>query len=155
MLTLGNIWHAGWRHPDQRRAAFDGRIDDWIAETMRWDPSSQNFLRTTTVPIELHGVKIPAGERILLITGSANRDPEVFDNPDAFDMDRDTSASLVFGSGRHHCLGSSLGQLELRIALEEIVGLVADYDIDPERMQRIHSSNNRGFAALTTQVTAR
>ncbi|MFX0578640.1 cytochrome P450 [Nocardia nepalensis] len=155
MLTLGNIWHAGWRHPDQRRAAFDGRIDDWIAESMRWDPSSQNFLRTTTESIELHDVKIPAGERILLITGSANRDPEVFDNPDAFDMDRDTSASLVFGSGRHHCLGSSLGQLELRIALEEIVGLVADYDIDPERMRRIHSSNNRGFAALPTQVTAR
>lgn len=155
MLTLGNIWHAGWRHPDQRRAAFDGRIDDWIAESMRWDPSSQTFLRTTTEPIELHGVKIPAGERILLIAGSANRDPEVFADPDTFDIDRDTGASLVFGSGRHHCLGSSLGQLELRVALEEIVGLVADYDIDAVGIERIHSSNNRGFASLPTLVTPR
>lgn len=70
-------------------------------------------------------------------------------------MDRDTGASLVFGSGRHHCLGSSPGQLELRVALEETVGLVADYDVDAERIERIHSSNNRGFASLPTRVTPR
>ncbi|WP_280274895.1 cytochrome P450 [Nocardia wallacei] len=155
MLTLGNLWHAGWQHPAQRRAAFDGRIDDWIAEGMRYDPPTQSNLRTTTEEVELHGVRIPAGARMLLLTGSANRDPEVFADPDGFDLDRDTGPSLVFGSGRHHCLGSNLGLLELRIALQEIVDRIADYDIDTEGVRRIHSSNNRGFAALPTTVVAR
>ncbi|WP_406231979.1 cytochrome P450 [Nocardia sp. NBC_01009] len=155
MLTLGNTWHAAALHPEQRRKAFDGRIDDWIAESMRYDPSSQTQLRTTTEQIELHGVRIPADARMLLIAGSANRDPEVFDNPDTFDLDRDTSRSLAFGSGRHHCLGSNLALLELRVALKEIVAAVADYEVDTERLRRIHSSNNRGFASLPTTVTVR
>ncbi|WP_238845167.1 cytochrome P450 [Nocardia terpenica] len=155
MLTLGNLWHTAWRHPEQRRAAFGGRIDDWIAEGMRYDPATQTHLRTTTEAVELHGVTIPSGARMLLIAGSANRDPEVFDRPDVFDLDRDTRASLVYGSGRHHCLGSNLGALELRIALEEITTRISDYDIDPDALRRIHSSNNRGFAALPTTVTPR
>ncbi|MBF6548705.1 cytochrome P450 [Nocardia brasiliensis] len=152
MLSLGNIWYSGHRHRAQR--PFE-RLDEWIAETMRWDPSTQTLLRTTTRDIELHGTKIPAGERILLITGSANRDPEVFPEPDTFDLNRDTSASLIFGSGRHHCLGVSLGQLELRTALTELLAAITEYEIDPEGTRRIHSSNNRGFAALPTQVKAR
>jgi cytochrome P450 len=160
MLTLGNVWHTGWLHPDQRREALgsgvrDARIEDWIDEAMRWDPVGQTLLRTTTEPIELHGVSIPAAARILLVTGSANRDPEVFEDPEAFDLDRDTGDALVFGSGRHHCLGSNLGLLELRIALQEIVSRVADYDLDPAGLRRIHASNNRGFAALPTTVTLR
>ncbi|MEV0028329.1 cytochrome P450 [Nocardia sp. NPDC050793] len=155
MLTLGNLWHAAWQHPDQRREAFGGRIDEWIAEGMRYEPATQSQLRSTTEPITLHGVDIPAGARMLLLTGSANRDPEVFADPDAFDLDRDTGAALVFGSGRHHCLGANLAQLELRVALEEIVGTIADYDIDAANLRRIHSSNNRGFASLPTTVTAR
>ncbi|WP_280409050.1 cytochrome P450 [Nocardia brasiliensis] len=152
MLSLGNIWYSGHRHRAQR--PFE-RLDEWIAETMRWDPSTQTLLRTTTRDIELHGTKIPAGERILLMTGSANRDPEVFPEPDTFDLNRDTSASLIFGSGRHHCLGVSLGQLELRTALTELLAAITEYEIDPEGTRRIHSSNNRGFAALPTQVKAR
>ncbi|MFC9999939.1 cytochrome P450 [Nocardia sp. NPDC127526] len=155
MLSLGNIWHAGWLHPDARREALGGRIDDWIAEAMRWDPSTQTQLRTTTEAVELHGVTIPANARILLLTGSANRDPEVFPDPDTFDLDRDTGASLVFGSGRHHCLGSNLGLLELRIALGEIVSAISDYDVDGDGLVRIHASNNRGFASLPTTVTPR
>ncbi|MFF3045228.1 cytochrome P450 [Nocardia sp. NPDC003275] len=155
MLTLGNAWHSAALHPDQRRAAFDGRIDDWIAESMRYDPATQSQLRTTTTPIELHGVEIPAQARILLLSGSAHRDEAVFANPDTFDLDRDTSASLAFGAGRHHCLGMNLAQLELRVALQEIVAAVADYEIDTDNLVRIHSSNNRGFAALPTTVTLR
>ncbi|MBF6214649.1 cytochrome P450 [Nocardia puris] len=155
MLTLGNLWHAAWQHPDQRRAALDGRIGDWIDEAMRYDPATQSQLRTTTAPVSLHGVDIPAGARILLLTGSANRDPEVFDAADAFDLDRDTSRALVFGSGRHHCLGANLAQLELRIALGEIASTITDYEIDPANLRRIHSSNNRGFASLPTTVSVR
>ncbi|WP_019925300.1 cytochrome P450 [Nocardia sp. BMG111209] len=155
MLTLGNAWNAAAQHPDQRRAAFGGRIEDWIGESMRFDPASQTQLRTTTEEVRLHGVTIPAGQRVMLISGSANRDPEVFENPDTFDLDRDTSASLSFGSGRHHCLGANLGLLELRVALREIVDVVADYEVDTAGSKRIHSSNNRGFASLPTRVTTR
>ncbi|WP_067678016.1 cytochrome P450 [Nocardia miyunensis] len=162
MLTLGNLWHAAWRHPDQRRIALGGqsqspvgRIEDWIDEAMRYDPSNQVILRTTTEPMEVHGVKIPADARVLLLSGSANRDPRVFENPDRFDLDRDTGDAVAFGSGRHHCLGSNLGLLELRIALQEIVLRIADFEVDPAGLRRIHSSNNRGFTALPTTVTAR
>lgn len=155
MLTFGNAWNAAALHPQARRAALDGRIDDWIAEAMRWDPATQTQLRTTTEAVELHGVTIPADARVLLLTGAANRDPEVFADPDTFDLDRDTSASLVFGSGRHHCLGSNLALLELRTALREIASRVADFEVDLAGSQRIHASNNRGFAILPTTVTLR
>lgn len=155
MLTLGNAWYNAWAHPEQRAKAFGGRVDDWIGETLRFDPPSQTIARTTTEDVELHGVTIPAGERILLLAASANRDPRVFTDPDRFDLDRDTGSSVGFGSGRHHCLGQNLGRLEARIALEEIISVVADYEIDIAAMKRIHSTNNRGFAYLPTRVTAR
>jgi cytochrome P450 len=102
-----------------------------------------------------HGVTIPAGAKVLLLTGSANRDPEVFPDPDRFDLDRDTRASLAFGLGRHNCIGSALGRLEARLALTELTRAVADYEIDEANARRIHSSNNRGFVSLPTKVTAR
>ncbi|MEV5824712.1 cytochrome P450 [Spirillospora sp. NPDC052242] len=155
MLLLGNAWNAAWLHPEARAAAFAGRIPDWIEETLRWDPPTQAIARTTTEPVELHGTTIPADARILLLTGSANRDPRVFDDPDRFDLDRDTGASLAFGNGRHHCLGANLGRLEARIAFEEITGLVADYEVDEANAKRVRSSNDRGFAALPSRITRR
>ncbi|MFF5262984.1 cytochrome P450 [Actinomadura viridis] len=155
MLLLGNAWHAAWRHPEQRAAAFAGRIDDWVAETLRFDPPTQAIARTTTEAVELHGVKIPAGARVLLLAGSGNHDPRVFTDPGRFDLDRDTGPSLAFGGGRHHCLGMNLGRMEARIALQEIVSAVAGYEIDIDRARRIRSSNNRGFVSLPTQITAR
>ncbi|MCO5997253.1 cytochrome P450 [Actinoallomurus rhizosphaericola] len=155
MLTLGNAWYAAWRHPDERARAFGGRVADWVEETLRYDPPSQALARTTTTEVRLHGTTVPEGARVLLLVGSANRDPEVFPDPDRFDLDRDTGASLAFGNGRHHCLGANLGRLETRIALEEMVQVVAGYDIDADGLRRIHASNNRGFAALPTAVTTR
>lgn len=155
MLTLGNAWHAAWRHPDERARAFAGRIDDWIEETLRWDPPTQALARTTTEEVELHGVTIPADARILLLVGAGNHDPDVFPEPERFDLDRDTGASLAFGNGRHHCLGANLGRLEARIALGEIAGVVADYEIDIDAAARVRSSNDRGFASLPTRITAR
>ncbi|GAA4059282.1 cytochrome P450 [Actinomadura miaoliensis] len=155
MLLLGNAWHAAWKHPDERARAFAGRVEDWIEETLRWDPPTQALARTTTEAVELHGVKIPADARILLLVGSANRDPQVFADPDRFDLDRDTGPSLAFGNGRHHCLGANLGRLEARIALRELVDVIADYEIDTAAVKRVHSSNDRGFASLPTRITAR
>lgn len=155
MLTLGNAWHAAWLHPEQRAKAFGGRIADWVEETLRWDPPSQALARTTTEDVELHGVTIPADSRVLLLAGAANRDPAVFADPERFDLDRDTGQSLAFGNGRHHCLGMNLGRMEARLALGEITGTVADFEIDIDRAVRVRSSNDRGFASLPTRVTAR
>ncbi|WP_019631942.1 cytochrome P450 [Actinomadura atramentaria] len=155
MLLLGNAWHAAYEHPDQRAKAFAGRVEDWVEEALRYDPPTQAIARTAVEDVELHGRTIPAGARVLLLTGAANRDPEVFAEPDRFDLDRDTSGSLAFGNGRHHCLGASLGRLEARIALGELTAVVADYEIDTANARRVNSSNDRGFASLPTRITPR
>lgn len=156
MLLLGNAWHALADAPQQRATALAGdRVDDWVSEALRYDPPSQAIARSTTTDLELHGVTLPAQARVLLLVGSANRDPDVFTEPDRFDLDRDTSRSLAFGSGRHHCLGANLGRLEARIALTEIASAVRDYDVDMDAARRVRSSNDRGFASLPTTVVRR
>jgi cytochrome P450 len=92
---------------------------------------------------------------VLLLLGSANRDPRVFVDPDRYDLDRDTTELLSFGSGRHFCLGASLARLEARIVLEQLLTSVAGYDIDESGARRVHSVNVRGFAVLPTSVTLR
>ena len=114
--------------------------------------SSQIIARTVAVDLRLHGQTVPAGDRLLLLIGSANRDPAAFPVPDAFDLDRDTSALISFGAGRHYCLGANLARLEARIALAEFTRLVAAYEIDDARAQRVHSVNVRGFATLPIHV---
>jgi hypothetical protein len=97
-------------------------------------------------------VVIPANEYVLLLVGSANRDPEAFERPDEFDVRRDTSAMLSFGKGTHFCMGASLARLEGRVAFEEWWKRFPDYEIQPESCERVHSVNVRGFAALPVKV---
>jgi len=154
---LGNAWYWGWRYPDQGAKPFadHDRVAPWIEETLRYDTSSQMLLRVTRVPMQLHGVEIPEGSRVLLLVGSANRDESVFPDADRYDLDRDTSRLVSFGGGRHFCMGAPLARLEARIGLSELVTRVATYDVDPEGIERVHSINVRGLAALPTTVTRR
>ena len=154
---LGNAWYWGWRHPDQRAKAFDdrGRVGSWIEETLRYDTSSQMLLRVTRMPMTLHGIEIPEGSRVLLLVGSANRDESVFPDADRYDLDRDTGRLVSFGSGRHFCMGAPMARLEARVGLTELVDRVATYDVDPEGIERVHSINVRGLAAMPTTVTLR
>jgi hypothetical protein len=154
---LGNAWYWAWRNPDQRSVPFadEARVPDWVEETLRYDSSTQMIVRTTNTDVELHGSTIPAGSRAVLLIGAANRDEEVFEAPDRFDLDRDHSTILSFGSGRHFCMGAALARLEGRIALEELVRAVADYEIDATGAVRVHSINVRGFASLPTTTRPR
>jgi len=157
---LGNAWYWAWRNPDQRAVPFGdpSRIVDWVEETLRYDTSTQMLARVTTTDVELHGGTIPAGDRVLLLVGSANRDPAVFSDPDRYLLDRpgtERQQLLSFGFGRHFCLGASLARLEARVALEELVAAIADYDVDPDGVQRVHSVNVRGFAAVPTTLVPR
>jgi cytochrome P450 len=156
---LGNAVYWAWRNPDERAKPFadPARVPAWVEETLRYDTSTQMLARLATEDIELHGTTIPAGDRVLLLVGAANRDGRVFDRADAYDLDRpEPQLQLAsFGFGRHFCLGASLARLEARVALEELVARVADYDIDPDGIRRVHSVNVRGFAALPTTVRGR
>ncbi len=154
---LGNAWYWAWRNPDQRAKPFgdETRVPAWVEETLRYDASTQMIVRTTRSDIELHGATIPAGSRALLLIGSANRDGDVFEAPDRFDLDRDHSTILSFGSGRHFCMGAALARMEGRVALEELVRAVADYEIDEAGAERVHSINVRGFATLPTSARLR
>ena len=98
---------------------------------------------------------IPEGNKVLLLIGSANRDEDLFEDPDRYDLDRDTQKLVSFGGGRHFCMGAPLARLEARVALGELVRLVGSYDIDEEQMVRVHSINVRGMASLPTTVEVR
>lgn len=139
------------RFPEQRRLllADPGRYDQAAGETLRFDAPSQLQGRTAKRDVELHGVTIPAGDRVMLITGSALRDDRVYDNPDVFDLDRrDEPSTVFFGFGIHRCLGAHLARLEVRVALEEVLRRFPDFVADPARAVMKVSSNVRGAANL-------
>jgi cytochrome P450 len=149
---LGNAWYWAWRNPDQRRVAFAGRITDWIEETLRYDTPTQVLARTASADTELHGVRIPAGARVLLLLGSANRDPAAFPDPDRYDLSRDTSQLVSFGNGLHLCLGQHLLNLQARAVLEEAVARIADFEIDERAVSPEVKVDSRGFKSLPTTV---
>ncbi len=154
---LANAWYWGWRFPDERAKVFadPGRIPDWVEETLRFDTSSQMLLRVTTGDVELHGTVLPDGERVLLLVGSANRDPRSSPSPTATTSTATPSKLVSFGSGRHFCLGAALARLEARVGLQELLKRIGDYEIDPAGAERVHSINVRGFARLPTTVSVR
>jgi cytochrome P450 len=154
---LANAWYWAWRNPEERAKPFTDptRIDAWIEETLRYDGSSQMVARTLTDELTLHDVAIPTGGRVLLLIGSANRDPRVFPDPERYDIGRDTAEMVSFGVGRHFCMGASLARLEARVVLGELVRRIADYEVDTGGARRVHSANVRGFESLPTQVELR
>jgi cytochrome P450 len=151
---LANAWYYAWKFPDQREPARSN-VPGWVEETLRFDPSSQMTTRTLTTDVELYGARLSAGDRVMLIMGSANRDEDVFPHADRYDVDRDTSASIGFGAGPHFCMGAALARIEGRVALEELTKRVASYDVDESGITRVHSVNVRGLSSLPTTVVAR
>lgn len=161
---LGHAWYYAWKNPDQRSIVQDDPdcISGWVEETLRYDTSSQLLARFTTEDIPIHDTTIPAANRVVLLAGSANRDPRVFVDPDDYRVlrfGRDGSGSqgrlASFGAGRHFCMGAHLARLESRVALEELLAAVNDWEVDESRARRSHSVNVRGFVSLPTTVTAR
>ena len=111
-------------HPEQRRAlqADPSGLPRAIEEMLRWVTPIQNMMRTTYVDAEIGGHRFRAGERLLLMYASGNRDEAVFGDPYRFDITRDPNPHVAFGGrGAHHCLGSSLARLELQVMFEELL----------------------------------
>lgn len=152
---LGNCLYWGYRNRDQLSSVFAdrSRIPLWVEETLRYDTPSQILARTVAQDYTLHGTTIPADSVVLLMPGSGNRDERIFDDPDAFRIGRDIGSRLLsFGSGAHFCLGAHLARMEARVALEELLRRISDYQVDDANAVRVHSSNVRGFAELPITV---
>ena len=110
-------------HPDEwaKVKADPTRIPAIVEETLRLSTPTQGMWRIATRDVELAGVHIPKGSRVVVVFCSANRDEAVFDDPDAFDPDRDRlNEHIAFGKGTHYCVGANLSRLEGRVALEEL-----------------------------------
>ncbi|MGW4330132.1 cytochrome P450 [Nocardia sp. NPDC004573] len=155
---LGNALYWAARNPGEyaKVAADPALVSDWVEETLRYDTSSQMVARMAAEDLDYHGGTIPAGSKVLLLIGSANRDPDVFGDGDSFRIDRaDKSGSASFGAGVHFCLGAHLARLEATIALREFASRVATFGIVSDGIQRVHSSNVRGFAHLPVTVETR
>ena len=92
-----------------------------IEEMLRWGTPVNNFRRTATCDVELHGQRIEEGDAVVMLYASANRDEDVFTDPFRFDVTRDPNPHLTFGGGGpHFCLGANLARLEMRILFEEL-----------------------------------
>ena len=123
------------RHPDQRARLVDdpALLPAAVEELLRLSSPVQGLARTTTRAVELHGRTIPAGRKVLLLYGAANRDPRTFGpDADAFVVDRDPPTILTFGYGAHHCLGAAAARLQARIALEELLARCPRFAVDPD-----------------------
>lgn len=101
-----------------------------IEEVLRYRSPVQAVFRATKRDVELHGETVPAGSLVLAMVGSANRDPKAFANAGVFDIARDPNLHVAFGHGIHFCIGAALARLEGRVALEELLGSVANITLE-------------------------
>ncbi|MEV3853291.1 cytochrome P450 [Streptomyces sp. NPDC050095] len=130
--------HAFLTHPDQWELYKRERPSTTAEEIVRWATPVVSFQRTATQDTELGGAKIKAGDRVGIFYSSANHDPEVFDNPDTFDITRDPNPHLGFGGGGpHYCLGKSLAVLEIDLIFNAIADAMPTLRLtgDPRRLR--------------------
>jgi cytochrome P450 len=92
-----------------------------IEESIRWATPVKTFMRSASADTELRGRQIKQGDWLMLCYASGNRDEEIFESPDTFDIDRKPNRQLAFGNGAHVCLGQHLARLEMRILYEELL----------------------------------
>lgn len=124
------------RQPDQRRLLLDdlGRIPGAVEEVLRLAAPVQGLTRTLTREVERYGRTVPAGRKVLLLYGSANRDPREFGpTAEAFDVTREIPRMMSFGYGAHHCLGAAVARLQGRVVLEELLARCPGFTVDADR----------------------
>lgn len=133
--TRNNIsWgiHALASNPDQYallRSDPDRHLDSAVEEITRWASPVNYMSRTVHTPVEIHGQRLEAGEKVALMYLAANRDPEVFEDPHRFDITRSPNPQVAFGYGPHFCLGAHLARLETRSILAELVDRVETIEL--------------------------
>ncbi|KUH82953.1 cytochrome P450 [Mycobacterium sp. IS-1556] len=147
---VGNAMVAFADFPDQWRKLREDRskIPAAIEELLRYEVPSQYQVRTATRHVTYYGSTIPEGAAVLLVTGSATRDERMFEDPDRLDVDRERKMgfNLAFGYGIHSCLGAALARMESRIALDALLDLIPEYEVDRDGLRRVAMSNVCGYS---------
>ncbi|HKV19834.1 MAG TPA: cytochrome P450 [Mycobacterium sp.] len=138
------------RNPEQRAklVADPGLIGGAVEELLRYEAPSPVQGRFALRDTTYHGTVIPAGAKVVLLTGSAGRDERQYERPDDFDVTRTGIRHVSFGHGSHFCLGAALARLEARVALEETLKRFPQWGVDETNVEYVHTSSVRGPASV-------
>lgn len=150
---LGTSVYHLLNHPDQQAALASDRrlLDTAIDEALRYESPVQLLGRIANQDLELNGVAIKKNDTLTLSLGAANRDPEVFPEPDQFDIYRNAKSHLAFGAGIHFCLGSWLAKKQWKLAMQEILQRFPQLKInEPPTWTKMLSV--RGLASLKVSI---
>lgn len=134
--TTGSAISNALIHLDRDRDARQRLIDDpslmtaAIEEFLRFEAPQMALARTAMVDVEIGGQQIKAGEKLLLMWASGNRDAEAFEDPDELQLDRFPNRHMTFGLGAHRCLGSNLARRQIELTLNAVLQRMPDYTID-------------------------
>src|SRR3954453_3031493 len=142
------------QHPDQLAEvrADPSLLPGAVEEILRYENPLHYFRRTTTADTTLHGLDIPAGDKVLMYYTSANRDETVFEDPNTFDIHRSPNPHLSFGIGEHFCLGAHLARLEGRVFFEEVLSTFSDIELTGDPV-RVRSNLNAGYKRMPMRLT--
>jgi cytochrome P450 len=133
-VISGGAWALAER-PDQRQLLVDepDLLPSAADELIRWVTPVMNFARTAKVPVELRGQRIAAGDYVVMLYSSANRDEEVWEHADRLDVTRPARPMHVaFGHGAHYCLGQSIARMEVRVVFRELLARFPNYELAGE-----------------------
>ncbi|WP_258933485.1 cytochrome P450 [Nesterenkonia pannonica] len=155
ILGIGAAIKALAENPDAWNAlrADPGRARTVFEETLRRFPTSPYIGRTAARDVELAGVSIKAEQKVLMLLGAANHDPRRWENPERFDIERDTTGHLAFGTGIHGCVGQMMARMEA----ECLLGALAEQAQSIELIDSpapTFSNWLRGYDSLPVRVTS-
>lgn len=155
VYAIGNVLNCFADHPGEweKLRAAPNKARAAVEEVLRFDSPFQALFRTTNKDVELAGHHIPAKQKVLVMIGAANRDPDAFDDPDTFDIDRNSADHLGFGFGIHHCMGQAMARLEMEALFKEMASRVATIEHTAPAVRHVNNTLH-GFAALPLRVTA-
>ena len=150
---LGNALYCMARYPEQWRALRENPnlIRGAFEEVLRFEAPVQTFFRTTTRAVDVAGVGLGDGEKVLLFLAAANRDPRRWANPDTFDVTRRAAGHMTFGTGIHGCVGQAVARLETEAILTALARRVASFELTGEPERRLNNTL-RGFDTMPLRV---
>lgn len=143
-----------FRSPEQRAelVANPELISNAFREGLRYAMPTQFLGRVVKKPVQLHGQTFEPGQAVLFLFPSANRDDREFEEPDRFDIHRDSKRILTFGHGNHSCLGTHIAALEGELATRHLLERMPEYVIDESRITRLRSEFVAGIVGLPTRA---